>query len=139
MNMALKKKTHPTFSVPNFGAKSRKRVSSRWRKPRGIDSKKRIKRSFMGAEPTIGYRNPESLRHMRRDGTKQILVHSKVELVDIIEDPDITGFSITVASSVSKRKKAEITEFASQNGIKVTNPPPKEKKAEAKEEKGVKK
>jgi ribosomal protein L32E len=63
--MAIKKKGHPTFNVPNFGSKSRSRVKARWRKQRGIDNKKREKMDFMGAEPTIGYRNPESLRGVR--------------------------------------------------------------------------
>ena len=39
----MQKKTHPTFSIPNFGSKHRKRVPARWRKQRGIDNKKRIK------------------------------------------------------------------------------------------------
>ncbi|MEM3841423.1 MAG: eL32 family ribosomal protein [Candidatus Micrarchaeaceae archaeon] len=138
--MVLKKKSHPTFNVPNYGAKNRKRVKPRWRKQRGIDNKKRIKKAFMGAEPTIGYRNPESLRHTRSDGTIAILVHSRKELIDIIEDPDINNFSITIASSVSKRKSSEIAAIAGQNGIKVTNPPKKEQAQEvAKQQEGAKK
>ncbi|MEM0106653.1 MAG: eL32 family ribosomal protein, partial [Candidatus Micrarchaeaceae archaeon] len=62
------KKLHPKFLVPNVYAKNRSRVKDRWRKQRGIDNKKRIKKAFMGAEPTIGYRNPSSIRGTRKNG-----------------------------------------------------------------------
>ena len=42
--MIVKKKSHPNFKVPNYGAKTGRRVKARWRKQRGIDNKKRIKR-----------------------------------------------------------------------------------------------
>ena len=66
--------------MPNFGAKSRSRVKARWRKQRGIDNKKRVKKDFMGAEPTIGYRNPEILRGVRENGKRIVLVHNVDEL-----------------------------------------------------------
>ncbi|MDE1811213.1 MAG: hypothetical protein KGH66_04175, partial [Candidatus Micrarchaeota archaeon] len=65
MTITMKKKPHPKFNVPNFGARSMSRVPERWRKQRGIDNKKRIKRNFMGAEPTIGYGNPKAIRGVR--------------------------------------------------------------------------
>lgn len=116
-----KKKGHPKFNVPNYGAKKRKRVLPRWRKQRGIDNKKRIKKRFMGAEPTIGYGNPRSIRGIKPNGKRTILVHNAKELSKILESNMLKGYDVTIAKSVSARKRIEITEAANKAKIKVTN------------------
>jgi large subunit ribosomal protein L32e len=115
------KKQHPKFNVPNAGAKNRKSVPERWRKQRGVDNKKRVKKDFAGAEPTIGYRNPEELRGVRASGKRAVLVHDMNELKDAIENPDLGEFEVMLAGSLSKRKKMLMTAFANQNKINVTN------------------
>lgn len=117
----MQKKSHPTFSVPNYGAKNRKRVLPRWRKQRGIDSKKRVKYAFMGAEPTIGYGNPESLKGVRANGNRIILVHNANELKSFIEKNMLKGYDVTIAKGVATRKRIEITELANKAKINVTN------------------
>ncbi|MGD0511049.1 MAG: eL32 family ribosomal protein [Candidatus Micrarchaeaceae archaeon] len=117
----MRKKTHPTFSIPNYGAKKRKRVLPRWRKQRGIDNKKRIKRNFMGAEPTIGYGNPESLKGVRVNGNRVVLVHNADELNRLVEGKALAGCDVTIARSVSVRKRIAITEIANKSKIRVTN------------------
>ncbi len=120
--MALKRKNHPKFNVPNFGAKSRKRVQERWRKQRGIDNKKRIKKNFMGAEPTIGYGNPESIKGIRASGRRLILVHNVNEIIDIAKDSGKRAlFDVAIAHGVSRRKRAEIISIADTNQIRITN------------------
>jgi len=113
------KKSHPTFNVPNFGAKARSRVKPRWRKQRGIDNKKRIKKDFMGAEPTIGYRNPESLRGVRENGKKIVIVHNVDELMRLMQG-DVGAIDVTIAGGVSIRKKIAITD-AAKGRVNVTN------------------
>ena len=115
------KKRHPKFNVPNFGAKHRKRVKERWRKQRGIDNKKRIKKDFMGAEPTIGYRNPESLRGRRASGRRQVMVHNVSEMMAVARGADARELDVTIAHSVSSRKRAEILGVADGSGVRVTN------------------
>ena len=61
------------------------RVKARWRKQRGIDNKKRIKKDFAGAEPTIGYKNMDSQMGLRADGNRMILVHNVAELQGFID------------------------------------------------------
>jgi len=118
--MFMQKKSHPKFNVPNYGAKSRSRVLPRWRKQRGIDNKKRIKKNFMGAEPTIGYGNPEELKGVRRNGKRIMLVHNAKEMRSIA--PDMADrFDVTIAHGVSIRKRIEITEIANRARIRVTN------------------
>jgi large subunit ribosomal protein L32e len=117
--MALKKKTHPKFNVPNYGAKSRSRVPERWRKQRGDDNKKRIKKNFMGAEPTIGYGNPEQLKGVRENGRRTVLVHDVGELQAAIDNAK--GTDITLSSSLSSKKKAIFTKVARDHDVQVTN------------------
>src|ERR1700733_9434569 len=97
----MQKKTHPTFSIPNFGSKHRKRVPARWRKQRGIDNKKRVKKDFMGAEPTIGYGNPKSLKGIRASGRRIILIHNAKELSKIIGEMKRDEIEVTIGTSVS--------------------------------------
>ncbi len=117
----LKKKQHPYFNIPNFGAKNRKHVKARWRKQRGTDNKKRMKLASAGAEPTIGYRNPEELRGIRASGKRVIVVNNVNELKDAISRLDMNNYEITIAKPVSLRKRVEITKLAKDNRIRVTN------------------
>jgi large subunit ribosomal protein L32e len=119
--MLMMRKKHPKFNIPNFGAKQRKRVLPRWRKQRGIDNKKRIKRNFMGAEPTIGYGNPASLRGIRANGKRIMLVRNPGELRDMIREKRLEGYDVTIANGISLRKRIEITMLAGKSNIKVTN------------------
>ena len=121
INIAFKKRGHPKFSVPNLGAKKRSRVKDRWRKQRGIDSKKRLKKDFAGAEPTIGYGNPVEARGVRASGKRAALVHNAGELRELLESPDAAGYEVTFASSLSKRKRAELAKLAAGSRMKVTN------------------
>ncbi len=121
--LALKKKTHPKFNVPNYGTKNRKRVKDSWRKQRGIDNKKRIKKNFMGAEPTIGYRNSENARGIRKSGMRLMVVHSISELNSIIENPDINTkeYEFAMAHGTSKRLRAEMLKFAKEQNLHIVN------------------
>ncbi len=112
------KKRHPKFYVPNFGVKVR--VKERWRKQRGIDNKKRTTKSFMGAEPTIGYRNPEAIRGVRINGRRIVLIHNVPELERMVSKGE-SDFDVTIAKPVSVRKRIEISELASKKGLHVTN------------------
>jgi large subunit ribosomal protein L32e len=115
------KKKHPKFNVPNYGTKKRDRVKARWRKQRGIDNKKRIKKAFAGAEPTIGYKNMDSMIGVRVNGNKIMLVHSTTELQKMIKEDMLKGYDVTIAKGVSNRKRAVMTELAQKSSIKVTN------------------
>jgi large subunit ribosomal protein L32e len=119
--MQIKKKGHPRFNVPNFGAKNRGRVKESWRKQRGDDNKKRVKKAFAGAEPTIGYGNPESVRGVRANGRRAVVVQNIEQLKEVIENPDMTDYDVTLASTLSRRKRAEMVKLAEQNEFRVTN------------------
>ncbi len=115
------KKGHPKFNVPNAGAKNRKSVPERWHKQRGQDNKKRIKRDFMGAEPTIGYKNPSSVAGVRANGKRLMMVHNKEELDDALHNPEIGSYDIVIAHGVGMRKRREMSKSAKSGGVHIVN------------------
>jgi large subunit ribosomal protein L32e len=123
MNASTRKKGHPKFNVPNYGAKSRSRVKARWRKQRGIDSKKRIKKAYMGAEPTIGYKNPDSIMGVRVSGRRLFVAHSLSELsAELARNPKFAEqFEVAIASTVGRRNGSVMVKMAESKGVRVTN------------------
>ncbi len=119
--MALKKRKHPKFNVPNYGTKKRGRVKERWRKQRGIDSKKRVKKNFAGAEPTIGYGNPAEIRGVRASGKRLLMVQNVNDMKNALMMPDIANFDIMIAHAVSRRKRVLMMEIAKKGNVHVTN------------------
>lgn len=115
----MEKKRHPKFSVPNFGLKTRKRVKDRWRMPRGIDSKKRVKKKELGASPSIGYKNSPEIRHARPDGAFEVLVHNEAEMLAAVKAKD--GRAVRFAHALSSRKRALLQNTADKNGIRIVN------------------
>ncbi len=111
----MKKKKKPHFKVPNLGVK--KRVKDRWRRPRGIDNKKRIGKKSAGPSPNIGYKNPDSIRHMHPCGKKELLV----ENLNQIEEAKGQDVVLRIAKKVGKRKRALLLEKAKEFGLKVVN------------------
>ncbi|MCL4380885.1 MAG: eL32 family ribosomal protein [Candidatus Marsarchaeota archaeon] len=121
----IKKRDHPTFNVPNYGTKKRKRVKPRWRKQRGIDNKKRVKKNFMGAEPVIGYGNRKEVKGLRANGRKPVLVSSMPELRQRIgemkTDADRKKFLLIINHSIGTKKRQEMLELANKSDVKIAN------------------
>ena len=122
------KKGKPKFNVLNDG--HRKRVSSRWRKPRGTHNKKRLGMEWTGASPTIGYRNPEAVRGLHPNGTMEVLVFNVADL------EGLENVSLRIGGGVGSRKKKLIEEKAKSMKLKVLNPT--EKRAYKPKKKGAK-
>jgi len=104
---------HPKFLPPNYGRK--KRVKERWRKPRGIDNKKRIAKRIMGASPAIGWRSPRDNRGIHPSGMREILVHNMSDL------DGASNVVVRIASAVGARKKAMIAQKAKSMSLRVLN------------------
>jgi ribosomal protein L32E len=117
----MMKKTHPKFNIPNFGTKKRSRVKDRWRKQRGVDNKKRIKKAWAGASPSIGYKNTAAMTGVRINGNRLMLVHSINELQRLISGKALGGHDVMIAKGVSNRKRLLMTKLAQKSEIKVTN------------------
>jgi len=111
-----KKKRKPKFLRQEFG--KLKRLKEKWRRPRGIDSKKRVGKRGKGKLPKIGYKKPENLRHLHPSGYRPILIHNVKEL----ENLDPKKEAIVIASAVGRRKRNDIIRIANEKKIAILNP-----------------
>jgi large subunit ribosomal protein L32e len=108
---------HPQFNVPNVDRK--KRVKARWRKPRGIDNKKRIHKKIMGASPSIGWRSARDDRGFHPSGNKEVMIHN-------MKDMDALGglknIVLRIAGTLGAKKRAVVMEKAKALKLRVLNP-----------------
>ncbi len=106
-----------------------KRLKESWRRPRGIDSKMRMKVKGWPKSVEIGYRGPREARGLHPSGYAEVLVHN----VDEVDEVDPKTQAIRIAHTVGARKQVEISARASKKGIRILNPK-KEKEKEKSEE-----
>ncbi len=122
----MKKKKKPMFNVPNAGSgkRGKVRVKDRWRKPKGIDNKKRIRKKSHGASPRVGYKNAAKIRGLHPSGHKEVLIRNAAELERTVELAKKEGkkVAIRIAHGVSVLKRIFIEKEAKKKGIKVLNP-----------------
>jgi len=108
----VSKKTHPYFNRPNYrGKHGKQRVKDTWRKPKGIDNKKKKRVAAHGACPRVGYGNPPSLKHLHPRGLPEVLVNNVVEL------EAAKGKLARIASSVGRKKRLVMQQKAKELGI----------------------
>ncbi|MCP8319508.1 MAG: 50S ribosomal protein L32e [archaeon] len=95
-----------------------KRLNEKWRKPKGIDSKMRLKVKGWPKIVKVGYRGPKIARGIHPSGYRDILVHNIDELKGLNPKTD----AARLASGLGAKKRAELIEKAKELGIKVLNP-----------------
>jgi large subunit ribosomal protein L32e len=113
--MAAKKRSHPKFLRPNYGRSSRSRIKIAWRRPRGIDNKKRSKIAYMGCSPSIGYGQPQEIKYNHPSGLQEALIQTPSELVGLKE------VVIRIAGGVGRKKREEIIRVAESMKLRVVN------------------
>ncbi len=94
-----------------------KKLDPSWRRPKGIDSKMRLKKGGRPKSVEIGYGSPSQIRGRSAAGHEEVMVFnvedmSKVALTQVVR----------IAHVVGKRKRAEIVEKARSLGLYVVNP-----------------
>ncbi len=108
-------KSHPRFSRQELGRFAG--LEDRWRRPRGIDSKKIEKKRGKGALPSIGYKKPVSEAQLHY-GFRAKRVFNTTELSQV--DPKTEA--AVIASCVGRRKRNQIIEEANKLKITILNP-----------------
>ena len=96
-----------------------KKVTAKWRKPKGIDN--RVRRRFKGqiAMPNVGYGANKKTKHLMPNGFKKFLVSNVRDLELLLMHNRV--YSAEIAHNVSARKRIEIVERAQQLDVKLTN------------------
>lgn len=134
----VSKRKHPKFLRPNYGRSSRSRIKLAWRRPRGIDNKKRLKIAYMGASPSIGYGQPSAIRHLHPSGMPEVLVASTADLTSL------KAVAVRIASGVGRLKRESIIKLAESMKLPVLNkakkykPKPEKKALDAKKQEAKK-
>ena len=133
----VQKRSHPKFLRPNYGRSSRSRIKLAWRRPRGIDNKKRMKIKYMGKSPSIGYGQPSEIKYNHPLGLPELLVQTPSQLAGIKD------MVVRIAGGVGRKKREDIIKLAESMKLPVLNKakkyaPKVEKKAEAKKQEAVK-
>ncbi len=108
------KKRKPEFHRQNY--KKLARLDTKWRKPRGHQSKLRKSKKGHAKRPRIGYKSPKVLIGLI-DGLKPRRVFN----LDDLKDTDPKKEIIIIASGVGLKKRQTIVERAKELGIRVRN------------------
>ncbi|MHA1712036.1 MAG: 50S ribosomal protein L32e [Candidatus Freyarchaeota archaeon] len=95
-----------------------KRVKESWRRPRGLDSKMRMKVKGWPKTVEVGYRGPKLARGIHPSGYEEVLIRT----VDEVDKVDPETQAIRIAHGVGARKRAEIVAKAEKLAIHILNP-----------------
>jgi large subunit ribosomal protein L32e len=90
----------------------KKRVDdTKWRKPRGIDSKQRKKKEGKGKHPGAGFRGRKSER-----GAEEVLVRNEKELESVE-----SNMKVKLSGKLGARKREQLIKIADEKGLTVVN------------------
>jgi len=108
-----------------------KRVKETWRRPKGLDSKMRKKRSGWPESVSIGYGGPRTARNLHPSGYEEVLVHNLSQIEALNSETQ----AVRIAHTVGEKKRRDILTRAREIGLHVLNPRElKEVPTEAEEE-----
>ena len=94
----------------------KKRLGNKWRRPKGLQSKLRLKRAGHRKKVSVGYRSPKTMRNLHVSGMKNVLVRNE----DDVKKVDTKQEVVTIAK-VGLRKRVAIVKEAVKKSIKILN------------------
>ncbi len=120
MNELLEIRNELKEKKPDFirqDTHKRKRLSLKWRKPKGIHSK--IRHKFKGRRkmPSPGYKSPNKVRWLHNSGLKMVNVFSVEDIKKIKKETE----GVVIAKNVGMKKKLEILKKSKEFDVKVLN------------------
>lgn len=95
----------------------RKKLSLKWRRPKGIHSKMRHHFKGKRTSPSPGYKSPLKVRGLHASGLKIVNVHSSADVAKIKKETE----GIVISAQVGLKKSYEILKKAKELGINVLN------------------
>ncbi|MBI1971800.1 MAG: 50S ribosomal protein L32e [Candidatus Aenigmarchaeota archaeon] len=98
-----------------------KRVKNKaWRKPRGINSKMRMREGGKSHSVRIGYGSSSKQKGFHPSGLKEILVNNEKQLA-LISKVAGGSIAIRIASTVGGKKRAAMMKLADEAKLKILN------------------
>ncbi|MBI3052233.1 50S ribosomal protein L32e [Candidatus Woesearchaeota archaeon] len=115
----------PEFLIQDFH--KRKELPKKWRRPRGLHSKLRMRKKGHPHHVEIGFSSPAAVRHLDRKGMKRVLVSNVGDLENLDRQREVA----LIRHGVGLKKAVLILEAASKLGLGVVG----ERKVKARLEK----
>jgi large subunit ribosomal protein L32e len=116
----LKLRKQNKTKKPNFvrqDTHKKAEIGKKWRRPKGLQSKMRLKLKGYRRCPSKGYKAPAAIRGLHESGLLPVMVYSKRDLEQI----DIKSEGAVVAKTVGLRKKIDLVNYAKERGINILN------------------
>ena len=118
----LKVRKKQKAKKPNFvqaDQHKKKRLKNYWRRPRGLQSKKRRHILGKGEMARVGYGSPVAVKGLHPSGFQDVLMSRLQDL----DEMDPATQAVRIARTVGQRKRMEIVKKARSLGLKILNPP----------------
>lgn len=119
MKELLKKRNIAKSKKPKFLRKDSNKYAfgNKWRKPRGLHNKKRLKKKGHQKNPSVGYGSPKAVKYLTKEGLNRVKICNLNDLEKVNKEQDI----IVLSSKLGLKKKLEILQKSFDLGIKVEN------------------
>ncbi|MFH1063464.1 MAG: 50S ribosomal protein L32e [Candidatus Woesearchaeota archaeon] len=111
----LLKKKKPHFSMQDSHKK--KKLESKWRKPRGSDSKMRVSRRGYRRSVRIGWGSPLAVKGLDAEGLMPLAVNN----VSDLDKADPKKHVIVLSSGIGIKKRIELIQKALNQKFKISN------------------
>jgi len=95
----------------------KKKLSRKWRRPKGLHSKIRLKLRGRSKSVSMGYRSPRKVRYLHKSGLQQHIVRSISDLKGL----DAKKIYLIISSSLGDRKKITILKKVKEQGFNNLN------------------
>lgn len=109
------KKKKTVFSRTDSHKK--KRVGTSWRRPKGLQNKRRLRKKGYAPVVKIGFRNKKEFRGTTKHGLKIVLITNISQLESIDKKTEV----IIVSGKVGNKKRLPILELAKKKDLKIIN------------------
>ncbi|MFH1054383.1 MAG: 50S ribosomal protein L32e [Candidatus Woesearchaeota archaeon] len=93
------------------------KLGDKWRRPKGIDSKMRLRLKGYKKSPSKGYKSPKAVKGLSKEGLKKILVYTIKDIDPINNEEE----GIIISKGVGNKKRIEIIKRANEKKINVLN------------------
>ncbi|RMF05957.1 hypothetical protein D6764_03510 [Candidatus Woesearchaeota archaeon] len=112
--MLMNSKKKPEFRRQDSHKKAR--LSPSWRRPRGLQSKMRLKKKGYPVSPSTGYKSSKSER-----GKVRGLVPVKVERIEDLKGIDSKTHCVEFSGRIGKKRKLELLKAALEMKLTIIN------------------
>jgi len=107
----------PTFRRQQINQYAKFKNFDGWRRPKGLQSKMRLKEAGHRRMPAIGYKSPKAVKGLNRAGKREVLVYNVADLAKVQAGTDVA----IIGRTVGGRKTIDILNKAKEMKVELGN------------------